>query len=91
MERLFRSLKNEWEPVTGYINFSDAAHAITAISLGITARSGRIKITVDKIVYRGGVTPLLVNYHPQLNTCNVIYVGFSCTQNNKLLTCHDFF
>ena len=29
MERFFRSLKNEWVPVTGYINFSEAAHAIT--------------------------------------------------------------
>lgn len=29
MERFFRSLKNEWVPVTGYVNFSDAAHAIT--------------------------------------------------------------
>lgn len=25
MERFFRSLKNEWVPVTGYINFSEAA------------------------------------------------------------------
>ncbi len=29
MERFFRSLKNKWVPVTGYINFSEAAHAIT--------------------------------------------------------------
>ncbi|KJT06844.1 integrase catalytic subunit, partial [Salmonella enterica subsp. enterica serovar Heidelberg str. SARA36] len=29
MERFFRSLKNEWVPVTGYISFGDAAHAIT--------------------------------------------------------------
>lgn len=29
MERFFRSLKNEWVPVTGYVSFSDAAHAIT--------------------------------------------------------------
>ncbi len=29
MERFFRSLKNEWVPVTGYTNFSEAAHAIT--------------------------------------------------------------
>lgn len=29
MERFFRSLKNEWVPVTGYMNFSEASHAIT--------------------------------------------------------------
>ncbi|HCA0686408.1 TPA: transposase, partial [Citrobacter freundii] len=34
MERFFRSLKNEWVPVTGYINFSDAAHAITDYIVG---------------------------------------------------------
>lgn len=34
MERFFRSLKNEWVPVTGYINFSDAAHAITNYIVG---------------------------------------------------------
>ena len=28
VERFFRSLKNEWVPVTGYVSFSDAAHAI---------------------------------------------------------------
>lgn len=34
MERFFRSLKNEWVPVTGYINFSEAAHAITDYIVG---------------------------------------------------------
>lgn len=34
MERVFRSLKNEWVPVTGYINFSEAAHAITNYIVG---------------------------------------------------------
>ena len=29
MERFFRSLKNEWVPVVGYVSFSEAAHAIT--------------------------------------------------------------
>jgi len=29
MERFFRSLKSEWMPVTGYVSFSEAAHAIT--------------------------------------------------------------
>ncbi|AXD28760.1 IS3 family transposase [Salmonella enterica] len=29
MERFFRSLKNEWMPVVGYVSFSEAAHAIT--------------------------------------------------------------
>lgn len=29
MERFFRILKNECMPVTGYINFSEAAHVIT--------------------------------------------------------------
>ncbi len=46
MERFFRSLKNEWVPVTGYISFSDAAHAITNISLDITACSDRTNIMV---------------------------------------------
>ncbi|CAD5733845.1 transposase [Escherichia coli] len=34
MERFFRSLKNEWIPVTGYMNFSDAAHEITGYIVG---------------------------------------------------------
>ncbi|EOY2502316.1 IS3 family transposase, partial [Escherichia coli] len=34
MERFFRSLKNEWVLVTGYINFSEAAHAITDYIVG---------------------------------------------------------
>lgn len=34
IERFFRSLKNEWVPVTGYINFSEAAHAITDYIVG---------------------------------------------------------
>ncbi len=34
MEHFFRSLKNEWVPVTGYINFSEAAHAITGYIVG---------------------------------------------------------
>ncbi|MCK0699252.1 IS3 family transposase [Escherichia coli] len=34
MERFFRSLKNEWIPVTGYMNFSDAAHEITDYIVG---------------------------------------------------------
>lgn len=34
MERFFRSLKNEWVPVTGYVSFSDAAHEITAYIVG---------------------------------------------------------
>ncbi len=46
MERFFRSLKNEWIPVTGYMNFSDAAHEITDYIVGITTRSGRTNITV---------------------------------------------
>lgn len=29
MERFFKSLNNEWVPMTGYISFSEAAHAIT--------------------------------------------------------------
>ncbi|BEH73284.1 hypothetical protein GBS0709_24010 [Edwardsiella tarda] len=34
MERFFRSLKNEWVPVTDYISFSDAAWAITVYIVG---------------------------------------------------------
>ncbi|NJQ22355.1 IS3 family transposase [Pantoea sp. LS15] len=34
MERFFRSLKNEWVPVTGYVSFSDATHAITDYIVG---------------------------------------------------------
>ncbi|MDQ5075472.1 IS3 family transposase, partial [Klebsiella variicola subsp. variicola] len=34
MERFFRSLKNEWVPVTGYRNFGDACHAITDYIVG---------------------------------------------------------
>ncbi len=35
MERFFRSLKNEWMPVVGYVSFSEAAfHAITGYIVG---------------------------------------------------------
>ena len=34
MDRFFRSLKNEWVPVTGYVSFSEAAHAITDYIVG---------------------------------------------------------
>ncbi len=34
MERFFRNLKNEWVPVTGYISFSEADHAITGYIVG---------------------------------------------------------
>lgn len=34
IERFFRNLKNEWVPVTGYISFSEAAHAITGYIVG---------------------------------------------------------
>ncbi len=33
-ERFFRSLKNEWVPMTGYISFSEAAHVITDYIVG---------------------------------------------------------
>lgn len=32
--RFFRSLKNEWVSVTGYISFSDAAHEIADYIVG---------------------------------------------------------
>ncbi|MFV8147610.1 integrase core domain-containing protein, partial [Enterobacter cloacae complex sp.6722787] len=34
MERLFRSLKNEWVPVSGYRNFGEASHALTDYIVG---------------------------------------------------------
>ncbi|WP_113639950.1 IS3-like element IS911 family transposase [Escherichia albertii] len=34
MERFFRSLKNKWMPVVGYVSFSEAAHAITDYIVG---------------------------------------------------------
>ncbi len=34
MERFFRSLKNEWMQVVGYVSFSEAAHAITDYIVG---------------------------------------------------------
>ena len=34
MERFFRSLKNEWIPVVGYVSFSEATHAITDYIVG---------------------------------------------------------
>ena len=45
MERFFRSLKNEWVPVTGYVSFSDAAHAITDYIVGYSC-SDRTNIMV---------------------------------------------
>ncbi len=34
MERFFRSLKNKWVPVAGYMSFNDSAHAITDYIVG---------------------------------------------------------
>ncbi len=34
MERFFRSLKNEWVPVTGYTRFSEATYVITDYVVG---------------------------------------------------------
>lgn len=34
MECFFRSIKNEWVPVTGYVNVNDVAHAITGYIVG---------------------------------------------------------
>jgi hypothetical protein len=45
MERFFRSLKNEWVPVTGYVSFSDAAHEITDYIVGYYSALSRINIT----------------------------------------------
>ncbi|ELY1864398.1 IS3 family transposase [Serratia marcescens] len=50
MERFFRSLKNEWVPVTGYINFSDAAHAITDYIVGYCS-------SLRPHDYNGGLPP----------------------------------
>ncbi|EJF7711584.1 IS3 family transposase [Providencia rettgeri] len=50
MERFFRSLKNEWVPVTGYISFSEAAHAITDYIVGYYSE-------VRPHEYNGGLPP----------------------------------
>lgn len=50
MERFFRSLKSEWVPVTGYINFSEVAHAITDYIVGYYS-------ALRPHGYNGGVPP----------------------------------
>ncbi|EAV5089343.1 IS3 family transposase [Salmonella enterica] len=50
MERFFRSLKNEWVPVTGYISFSDAAHSITDYIVGYYS-------ALRPHEYNGGLSP----------------------------------
>jgi len=50
MERFFRSLKNEWVPVTGYINFSEAARAITDYIVGYYS-------SLRPHEYNGGLPP----------------------------------
>ncbi|MGL9773231.1 MAG: IS3 family transposase [Sodalis sp. (in: enterobacteria)] len=50
MERFFRSLKNEWIPVTGYISFSEAAHEITDYIVGYYSALRPHK-------YNGGLPP----------------------------------
>lgn len=37
MDRLFRSLKSEWVPATGYQNMGDAQQSIAENLIGITA------------------------------------------------------
>lgn len=50
MERFFRSLKNEWVPVTGYISFNDAVHDITDYIVGYYS-------TLRPHEYNGGLPP----------------------------------
>ncbi|MEQ5091815.1 IS3 family transposase [Providencia rettgeri] len=50
MERFFRSLKNEWVPVTGYISFSDAVNSITDYIVGYYS-------TLRPHEYNGGLPP----------------------------------
>ncbi len=50
MERFFRSLKNEWVPVTSYISFSDAVHSITDYIVGYYS-------TLRPHEYNGGLPP----------------------------------
>ncbi|MCD5833468.1 integrase core domain-containing protein, partial [Klebsiella pneumoniae] len=50
MERFFRSLKNEWVPATGYVSFSDAAHAITDYIVGYYS-------AIRPHEYNGGLPP----------------------------------
>lgn len=50
MERFFRSLKNEWVLVTGYISFSEVAHAITDYIVGYYS-------SLRAHDYNGGLSP----------------------------------
>lgn len=50
MERFFRSLKNEWMPVVGYVSFSEAAHGITDYIVGYYS-------ALRPHEYNGGFTP----------------------------------
>ncbi|WP_421508280.1 IS3 family transposase [Erwinia rhapontici] len=50
MERFFRSLKNEWVPVTGYASFSDAAYGITDYIVGYYS-------ALRPHEYNGGLSP----------------------------------
>lgn len=50
MERFSRSLKNEWIPVMGYMNFSEATREITDDIVGYY-------ITLRSHEYNGGLSP----------------------------------
>ena len=50
MERFFRSLKNEWVPVSGYMNFVEAHHAVTDYIVGYYS-------TLRPHEYNGGLPP----------------------------------
>ncbi|ARZ00120.1 transposase [Yersinia ruckeri] len=50
MARFFRSLKNEWVPVTGYVRFSDAVHEITDYIVGYYS-------ALRPHEYNGGLSP----------------------------------
>ena len=50
MERLFRSLKTEWIPKTGYRNFTEAQQAITSYLAGYYSSNRPHQ-------YNGGLTP----------------------------------
>ena len=50
MERLFRSLKSEWVPATGYRNMANAQQSITEYLMGYYS-------DIRPHQYNGGLTP----------------------------------
>ncbi len=86
MERFFRSLKNEWVPVAGYVSFSDATHAITDYIVGYYSAlkpheyNGGLPLNESENRYWKTLTrwPVFVDHYRNPRECEDCYLLRCC-------------